>query len=107
MSRLVRELQPIARRIARSALNTPDMALHMDARILGWILAWPHQTQLSVRSYIARCAANEARRIVAMRETVRTEYFRRWQYFAPVVRIAGAPEGSEPSIVQGLDNEPE
>jgi len=85
MSLLVRELQPIARKVARKVLNTPEFAQHMEARVLGWILAWPHQTELSVRSYIARCAGNEARKVLALKPYERVDYFARWQRFTPRV----------------------
>lgn len=89
MSRLVSELQPIGRAVARRVLNTPELALHLDARVLGWVLAWRHQTQLSVRSHIARCAGNEARKVRAMSPADRTDYFRRWSNFYRVVNRAG------------------
>lgn len=102
MSVLVDGLAPITRAVARRVLNTPQLALHLEARIVGWVMAWDHQRQLSVRSYIVRAAANEARKVRAMRPAERTDYFRRWERFYKIVKRLSDEPGQVPVNAEDL-----
>ncbi len=82
MSRLIQELAPVARRATRKIWNDPRVDLHIERRLLGWVLAWKHQTDLSVRSYITRKAANEARRLRALTPSDFERTLEKWEAFA-------------------------
>jgi hypothetical protein len=82
--RVVRELAPVAARSARAVCNTPDVAAYVDAQVLGWVLRWDPTRDLSVRSYIARKAANEARRLRALSVDERREII--WRRMDEIIR---------------------
>jgi hypothetical protein len=64
---LLAALQATARAAARTVLNDPRLDAHISRRTLHWVLNWNPDGSRSVRQWVAMQAANEARRIRAMR----------------------------------------
>ncbi len=80
MSRLVEFAGPAARAACRTIDNDPVLAVYIESRLQEWVLDWTpaDNPAESLRAHIARRAANEARRYVAMSAEERRKL--RWQY---------------------------
>jgi hypothetical protein len=80
MARLIEYAAPAARAACRSVSNDPVLAVYVDSRLEEWVLGWTPADNPgeSLRAFIARRAANEARRYMAMDADERRKL--RWQY---------------------------